>query len=49
MKHVQACLSTCKGRESSFEHYGGVVKLVQAHFRASKERERSFHHCEGAE
>ena len=49
MKHVQACLSTCKGGESSFEHYGGVVKLVQAHFRARKERESTFHHCGGAE
>ena len=49
MKHLQAGLSTCKGGESSFEHYGGVVKLVQARFSARKERESSFHHCGGAE
>ena len=49
MKHVHACLSTCKGGESSFEHYGGVVKLVQAHFLANKEGETTFHHCGGAE
>ena len=49
MKHVQARLSICKDGESSFQHYGGVVKLVQVHFSARKERESSFHHCGGAE
>ena len=49
MKHVQACLSTCKDGESSFEHYGCVVNLVQAHLCARKEQESSFHHSGGAE
>ena len=46
---MQACLSTCKDGESSFQDYGGIVKLVQAHFSARKERESSFHRCGGAE
>ena len=49
MKHMQACLSTCKDGESSFQDYGGIVELVQAHFSVRKERESSFHDCGGAE
>ena len=49
MKHVQACLSTRKDGESSFQDYGGILKLVQAHFCARKERESSFHQCGSAE
>ena len=30
MKHLQACLSTKKDQEISFERCGGPVKLVQA-------------------
>ena len=30
MKHVEACLSTRDDRESSFQHCGGPVMLVQA-------------------
>ena len=30
MKHVQACLSARKDVESSFHHFEGPVKLVQA-------------------
>ena len=29
MKHVQACLSVRKELESSFNHCGGLVRLVQ--------------------
>ena len=28
VKHVQSCLSARKGRESSFQHCGGLMKLV---------------------
>ena len=36
MKHVQACLSTRKDLEGSFNHRGGPVKLVQACLCAGK-------------
>ena len=30
MKHVEACLSVIEDRESSFDHFGSTVRLVQA-------------------
>ena len=30
VQHVQTCLNAIKDRDSSFHHYGGPVKLVQA-------------------
>ena len=30
MKHVEACLSAIEERESSCDHFGSTVKLVQA-------------------
>ena len=41
MNHMQTCLSTCKVGESSFQHHGGVVKLVQARAGLLKCQERS--------
>ena len=31
MKHVETCLSARDDREVSFHHFGGLVRLVQAH------------------
>ena len=45
MKHVEACISARKDRESSFHHCGGSVKLGQACLCARNHRESSFHHC----
>ena len=36
MKHVRACLRAWNGLQSSFHHYGGPVKLVQACLCAGK-------------
>ena len=36
MKHVQACLSAREDRESSFYHFDGPVRLVQACLCAGK-------------
>ena len=30
MKHMRACLSAREDRESSFDHCGGPVRLVEA-------------------
>ena len=30
MKHVEACLSAIEDGESSFDHFGSTVRLVQA-------------------
>ena len=30
MKHVEACLIAIEDRESSFDHFGSTVRLVQA-------------------
>ena len=30
MKHVEDCLSARENRESSFDHFGSTVRLVQA-------------------
>ena len=42
VKHVQICLSASKDRDSSFHHYGGPVKLVQAFFCAENTLQRRF-------
>ena len=44
MKHVEACISARKHRESSFHHCGGSVKFVQAWLSARIHRESSFNH-----
>ena len=36
MKHVSACLCAREDRESSFHHFGGPVRLVQACLCAGK-------------
>ena len=36
MKLVLACLTTREDRESSFDHFGGPVRLVQACLCAGK-------------
>ena len=36
MKHVEACLSAIEDRESSFDHFGSTVRLVQACLCAGK-------------
>ena len=36
MKHVQACLSARKDRESSFQDCGSPVRFVQAYLCAGK-------------
>ena len=36
VKHVEACLSAIEDRESSFEHFGSTVMLVQACLCAGK-------------
>ena len=38
MNLVQAGLSTRRHRESSFQHYGGAVKLVEACLSGRKDR-----------
>ena len=45
MKHVQACLSARKRRDSCFNHRGEPVKHLEAGISARKDRESSFHHC----
>ena len=47
MKLVQACLSTKKYRESSFERCGGPVKLMQDCLSVRKGLEGSVHHSGG--
>ena len=47
MKHVLACLSASKDRESSFHHCGSLVKPVQARLSTKKELESWFHHNGG--
>ena len=48
VKHVQDCLSASKGRESSFHHCGGPVKLVQACLCAGNTLQRRFNRRGGA-
>ena len=36
MKHVEACLSARDDRESSFDHFGSTVRLVEACLCAGK-------------
>ena len=36
MKHVEACLSAIEDRESSFDHLGSTVRLVQGCLCAGK-------------
>ena len=36
MKYVEACLSAIEGRESSFDHFGSTVRLLQACLSAGK-------------
>ena len=36
-----------KDRESSFQHCGGTVMVIQASLGAMKHLERCFHHCGG--
>ena len=45
MKLVQACLCA---RNTRFNYRGRAVKHVPACLRASKDRERRFHHCGGS-
>ena len=47
MKHVPACLSGKKDKESRFHHFGGPAKLVQACLRGRKVHKRKFHPCGG--
>ena len=42
MKHVLSCLTARSDRESSFYHWGGPVKVVQAGLRARKDLESNF-------
>ena len=44
MKVVQPGLSTKRHRESSFQHWGGAVKLVPACLIAGKVRDSSFNY-----
>ena len=44
MNLVQAGLSTRRHRESSFQHWGGAVKLVLACLNAGKVRDSSFNY-----
>ena len=48
MKHVEACLSAIEDRESSFDHFGSTVMLVQACLCSRKTWERRFHLRGGA-
>ena len=42
MKHMEACISARKDRESSVHHCGGSVKLVQACLTARRHRESTY-------
>ena len=42
MKHVKACLSASKDRESCFHRWGGRVKLMQAFLCAGSTLQRRF-------
>ena len=44
MNLVQAGLSTWRHRESSFQHWGGAVKLVLSCLNARKVRDSSFNY-----
>ena len=44
MNLVQSELSTSRHRESSFQHWGGAVKLVLACLSAGKVRDSSFNY-----
>ena len=44
MNLVQAGLSTRRHRESSFQHWGGAVKLVLACLNAEKVRDSSYNY-----
>ena len=45
MKHVYACLSAGKDRESSFHLCAGPVMLVEACLCAANDQESSFQLC----
>ena len=50
VKHVQACLSERKDRESCFQYCGSIAKSGVSMFMggsARKDRESSFDHCGG--